>query len=119
MFTRIDTSGPEARLCLYGALDATAARTLCERVAVVADAPRGDVLLDLSGVHGIDDAGLRALAFLARRLAARRQRLRLVGISGPLMAPLRDVGLADPAASAEAMPPMVAAPRRRRASLMH
>jgi anti-anti-sigma factor len=119
MFTRIDTSGPDTRLCLYGALDGAAARTLHNDIVAVADAPHGDLLLDLSGVVLIDDSGLRALAFLARRLAARRRRLRLTGIAGPLVAPLRDVGLADPPASSLPIPPMAAAPRRRRASLVH
>jgi anti-anti-sigma regulatory factor len=119
MFTRIDTSGPDVRLCLYGVFDSDAARSLHGAIEAVAEAPRGDLLLDLSGVEGIDDSGLRALAFLARRLAARRRRLRLTGIAGPMMAPLRDVGLADPTPSALPLPPMVAAPRRRRASLMH
>lgn len=116
MFSRIDCSGPEARLCLYGALDGTAARALQPQVADLA--VRGDVVLDLSGVLTIDDAGLRGLAYLARRLSGYRRRLRLVGIAGPLLAPLRHVGLAE---SPDAPPPaaVVAAPRRRRASLAH
>jgi anti-anti-sigma factor len=119
MFTRIEISGTDVCARLYGALDFNGTQALHQHLAALTDAPQGEVLLDLSGVDGIDEAGLRALAFLFKRLAARRRRLRVIGVAAPLEAPLRDVGLTE----AAFMPmPEVTAPRpsrRRRYGAAH
>jgi anti-anti-sigma regulatory factor len=68
-----------------------AARHAFERCA--ADADR-DVVLDLGGVAVLDGAGVGAIAFLHKRLAARGLRLTVDGISGQPLALLQDLGIA-------------------------
>lgn len=93
MFTRIETSGADVHLHLYGALDGTGARALQAGVAAVPWGPQGDFLVNLAGVDLIDEAGLGALIFLGKRLAAHRRRLRLTGVRGSWLARLHDLGL--------------------------
>ncbi|MGY1743319.1 MULTISPECIES: MEDS domain-containing protein [unclassified Blastococcus] len=72
-------SGRGARLSLHGEVDVSVAADVARALAdVVADA-RGEVELDLADLEFLDVAGARAIAGVARRLAARGVRLRLVG----------------------------------------
>jgi anti-anti-sigma factor len=119
MFARDEALGSDLRLRLYGALDGSGARALQPRLAQAALAPQGDVLLDLTGVDFIDDDGLGAVIFLFKQLAARRRRLRLVGISDSWQVRLRNLGLASLVDPASAPLPPGGAERRRRHGVAH
>ncbi len=80
------------RLC--GSLDAGGARELRTCFAQLAGSARQDVVLDLSEVGFMDGTGVGALAFLYRRLAARRLRLVVAGAGGQPLAMLFELGLA-------------------------
>jgi len=100
MFARIETSGADVRMQLYGALDEDGARALHAHAKAALTNPLCGLLLDLGGVQAIDEAGMAALLFLDRRLAGRRQRLRLTGVRSAWLGRLRDLGLAEPEAAA-------------------
>jgi anti-anti-sigma factor len=119
MFTRVENDGTDMRLRLYGALDGCGARALRAEVAGALRAPQGEVLLDMTGVNFIDDDGLGAVIFLFKQLAARRRRMRVVGVSDSWLARLRDLGLADLVGPAAPFSPVGTPPRRRRPGLMH
>lgn len=88
------TLAPEGlSLRLAGALDAEGARALRPGFEALGDAARQDVLLDLTEVTHLDGAGIGAVAYLAKRLAARGRRLRLEGAAGQPLALLRQLGL--------------------------
>lgn len=88
------TAEPDA-LCLHlaGVLDAEGARALRPGFEALARESREDVVLDFAGVTYLDGAGLGAVAFLFKRLAARGRRLRLQGVKGQPLATLRELGL--------------------------
>lgn len=119
MFAHIEPSGSDLRLRLYGALDGSGARALRANAAGAASAAQGDLLLDFTGVDFIDNDGLGAVMFLFKQLAARRRRLRLVGVSDAWQARLRDLGLADLIAPPGFASPHAHAQRRRRAGVVH
>jgi anti-anti-sigma factor len=119
MFAHFESSGSDLRLRLYGALDGSGARALRANAAGAAFAAQGDLLLDLTGVDFIDNDGLGAVMFLFKQLAARRRRLRLVGVSDAWQARLRDLGLADLMAPAGPAFPLAHAHRRRRPGVVH
>ena len=118
MFAHIESAGSDLRLRLYGALDGRGAETLRARVERAASTSQGDLLLDLIGVHFIDDDGLDEVVFLSRQLAARRRRLRLVGLSDAWRTRLRELGLSNLLAPSAALPSTLA-PSPRRAAMMH
>lgn len=99
----IPTNSPATPLVLSGALDGEAAAALRDHFTTLAAAGY-DVVLDMTGVSSIDGAGIGALAFLFRRLAAAGASLRIRGISGQARLHLLDLGLA----------PVFAVPTRRR-----
>jgi anti-anti-sigma factor len=119
MFAHIESSGSDLRFRLYGALDGSGARALRANAAGAASAAQGDLLLDLTGVDFIDNDGLGAVMFLFKQLAARRRRLRLVGVSDAWQTRLRDLGLADLMAPAGHVSPVAHAQRRRRSGVVH
>ncbi len=119
MFAHIETSGVDLRLRLFGALDGSGARALRANAAGAASAAQGDLLLDLTGVDFIDNDGLGAVMFLFKQLAARRRRLRLVGVSDAWQTRLRDLGLADLIAPARLSASGATPQRRRRPGIMH
>lgn len=53
-------------LQLFGTLDAPASSRLQERLALLAREQGAHVILDLSGLHDIDEAGIRSLVDLCR-----------------------------------------------------
>jgi anti-anti-sigma factor len=119
MFAHIEAAGTGVRLRLYGALDGLGARELRANAVGPASAAQGDLLLDLTGVNFIDDDGLGAVVFLFKQLAARRRRLRLVGISNAWQSRLRDLGLSDLMDRPPHVSPVGAALRRRRPGVVH
>lgn len=119
MFAHMEDSGSVLRLRLFGALDGSGARALRANAAGAASAAQGDLLLDLTGVDFIDNDGLGAVVFLFKQLAARRRRLRLVGVGNAWQARFRDLGLADLVEPEPFVAPLHATQRRRRASPMH
>src|SRR5689334_17071925 len=69
-------------LVLRGRLDDAAVAALRPALERLPAEGRGRVCLDLGGVTYIDGAAVGALAFLFKRLAARRRRLVLAGAAG-------------------------------------
>jgi anti-anti-sigma factor len=82
------------RLRLAGALDAAGATALRPSFERLGEEARQDVVLDLAEVTHLDGAGIGAVAYLFRRLAAQGRRLCLEGARGQPLALLREVGLA-------------------------
>jgi anti-anti-sigma factor len=119
MFTRIETDGTDMRMRLYGALDGSGAQALRAGVAAALGAPQGELLLDMTGVNFIDDDGLGAVVFLFKQLAARRRRMRVVGVSDSWLARLRDLGLAELVGPATPFGTLGTPPRRRRPAVLH
>ena len=93
MFERIESDGDAVRLQLKGVLNASTWEGLREGLERIADAPTGDVVLDLTNVSMIDGPAVGAIAFLYKRLAGKGRRLDVVGVSGQPLALLRDHGL--------------------------
>jgi anti-anti-sigma factor len=93
MFQRIRSEDGLIRLQLRGRLDSASAAGLRPGFAALAASADGDVVLDLAHVVHVDGAGLSAIAFLFRRLVARRRRLTLAGVSGQPLAMIRHLGL--------------------------
>ncbi len=93
MFERIESEGGTVRLRLRGRLDRATWEALREGLERLAAAPTGDVELDMTNVSFIEGPTVGAIAFLFKRLAARRRRLVLTGLSGQPLAMLRDHGL--------------------------
>ena len=81
-------------LRLHGALDGEAVRALRDPFVALAAAAAHDVILDMTDVGYLDGAGVGAIAFLFRQLAARRLGLRIVAASGQPLLTLQDLGLA-------------------------
>jgi len=119
MFTRIEKYGTVMRLRLYGSLDGSGAQALRAGLQSAAHAAQGDLLLDLSGVDLIDDDGLGAVVFLFKQMAARRRRLRVVGINDTWQSRLRELGLAELVAPTLPPGPAAAVLRRRRPVSLH
>lgn len=92
-----------AVLRLEGALDAIAAANLRDRFLGLAAAGQ-DVVLDMTEVTTLDGAGIGAIAFLFRRLAAAGATVRIRGVAGQARLQLLDLGLA----------PVFGVPTRRR-----
>jgi anti-anti-sigma factor len=90
------TTAQSGTLCLRlaGALDAGGATALRPGFEALGREARQDVVLDLSDVSYIDGAGIGAVAYLFKRLAAHGRRLRLQGVTGQPLAALRQFGLA-------------------------
>ncbi|MBU6499222.1 MAG: STAS domain-containing protein [Rhodospirillales bacterium] len=93
MFERIVSEDGRVRLQLKGALDAARWAELRPGLEVLAAAPGGDVVLDLTNVRFIDGPGVGAIGFLFKRLRARHRRLLVTGVSGQPLALLHDHGL--------------------------
>jgi anti-anti-sigma factor len=83
-------------LCLQlaGALDAAGASALRPGFEAIGAAARQDVVLDFSRVSYLDGAGIGAVAYLFKRLAAKGRNLRLQGVIGQPLAALHQFGLA-------------------------
>lgn len=93
MITR--TTALSGALCLHlaGALDAEGAQALRPGFEALGAAGDQDVVLDFSSVTYLDGAGLGAVAYLFKRLAAHGRRLRLQGVIGQPSTMLRDLRL--------------------------
>ncbi len=76
-----------------GVLDGDAALKLRARLAAVAAASGGDVVVDLKDVSFIDGCGIAAIAYLFKRLALHGRHL-TVAANGQPLAMLRDLGIA-------------------------
>jgi anti-anti-sigma factor len=89
------TTAERDTLCLHlaGALDAKGAAALRPGFERLAQDASQDVLLDLSDVNYLDGAGIGAVAFLFKRLAAKGRRVRLQGATGQPLDMLRALGL--------------------------
>lgn len=94
MLTLTDTTDGNTRvLRLSGPLAGAEVAALRPRLAAAVAPANTNVLADFSGVTFIDGAGIGALAFLHRRLAATGRRLGVVGATGQPRDCLRDLGL--------------------------
>lgn len=80
-------------LKLHGRFDADCVRQLREPFVVLAETAAHDVVLDFADVGFLDGAGIGAIAFLHRRLAARRLAVRIAGASGQPLQMLLDLRL--------------------------
>jgi anti-anti-sigma factor len=91
------TTAAPGILCLHlaGALDAEGANALRSGFEALGAEARQDVVLDLSRVSYLDGAGIGAVAYLFKRLAAKGRNLRLQGVIGQPLAALRQFGLAQ------------------------
>lgn len=89
------TTATNGALCLRldGALDADGALALRPGFEALGNDSRQDVVLDLSRVTYLDGAGIGAVAYLYKRLAAKGRNLRLQGVIGQPLAMLRQLGL--------------------------
>ena len=87
------TVGSTRVLRLAGLLNGEGVATLRPRLAAAVNRPASDMLADLSGVTLIDGAGIGALAFLHRRLAASGRKLGVCGAQGQPRDCLQDLGL--------------------------
>lgn len=89
------TTAAPGMLCLHlaGALDASGAEALRPGFEALGQEARQDVVLDISEVSYLDGAGVGAVAYLFKRLAAKGRRLRLQGATGQPLATLRSLGL--------------------------
>ncbi|HVW44628.1 MAG TPA: STAS domain-containing protein [Amycolatopsis sp.] len=77
-----------------GDIDAGTTPTLRERIdAGLRDQPTGTVVLDLSGVHFLDSAGLALLVELASRCDKAGQEFQLVCTTRGVLRPLQITGL--------------------------
>jgi len=90
-----NTTALPGTLCLHlaGALDADGAAALRPGFESLGQEARQDVVLDLSDVSYLDGAGVGAVAYLFKRLAAKGRRLRLQGVEGQPLSTLRALGL--------------------------
>ncbi len=95
----------QSPLKLRGALDADGVRLLRDRFVALAETAAHDVVVDFTNVGFLDGAGVGAIAFLVRRLAARRMTLRIAGAAGQPLQMLRDLGLAEILANGRTMRP--------------
>ncbi len=94
MLTMTDSTNGNTRvLHLSGPLAGAEVAALRPRLAAVVAPANADVLADFSAVTLLDGAGIGALAFLHRRLAANGRRLGVVGATGQPRDCLRDLGL--------------------------
>jgi anti-anti-sigma factor len=80
-------------LRLSGALDAAGAAALQPAFETLGEAADQDVLLEISGIGRLDGAGVGAVAYLYKRLAAQDRPLLLQGAQGQPLAMLRELGL--------------------------
>ena len=95
MLTLTETTKGNTRvLHLHGMLDGDGVATLRPHLAAAVNRPTADVTADFSGVTHIDGAGIGALAFLYRRLAASGHKLGVSGAHGQPRDCLQDLGLA-------------------------
>lgn len=89
------TTALPGTLCLRlaGALDAEGATALRPGFETLGQDATQDVVLDLSDVSYLDGAGVGAVAYLFKRLAARGRRLKVQGAAGQPLSTLRALGL--------------------------
>ncbi len=91
--TEMDGDGRSARVRVAGRLDCDAARAMRPALEELTASPRHDVVLDLTEVTFLDGAGIGAVAFLFKRLAAHGHRLAVVGLSGQPRTFFEELGL--------------------------
>lgn len=83
----------ELRVEVYGPMDAVAIAQDRDAADRIAEAGRGQIVLDLAGVSFMDASGLGFLTHLSKRAAANGQQMRLKNVAGQPRAFLENLGL--------------------------